>query len=345
MKNSLNYNKIARYVAGEYSEEEASAFESGLDEDPELSKVVKEFQKIWETKKNRRIDWDVDSAWQHFNEELNRARRISHDKTDKNKPLHKPTKYNKSWIYRSAAVFMVIVLTGLFAVLYLGDLEQEELVTSREVITEKGQRVQVQLDDGSRIHLNSDSKIIYPVQFESDIRSVQLSGEAYFDVFRDNKPFLVRTDGVTIEILGTEFNVRAYGEESIQVVVAEGKVRVLPTGKSDMKAADLERGDMAKLNRSGDEEFSVLHDVDLHYHLGWLEYRLTFDEANMAQVVRQLERWYGIEIWLSDPVIADMTLTANFEDEPVHEVLRVIKLALNLEYKIQGREITFYLRS
>lgn len=346
MKDPLNYSKIAQYVAGECSEEEARAFESELEKYPDLSKLVKEFQKIWKTKKNRQIFWDVDSAWMHFNGKLGQTGKSSHrDNTVHNKPLHSHYRRKKNLVIRVAAIFMVIALTGLIAVLCFGNFEQNEQIALKEVITEKGQRVQIHLEDGSRIQLNADSKIIYPEYFETAKRTVQLTGEAYFEVNRDNRPFFVYTDGVAIEILGTEFNVKAYGDESVQVVVAEGKVRVLPVNTADQQAVELERGDMARLDRNGIDAITIIHDVDLQHYLGWLEYRLTFKEAKMAQVIMQLERWYGIEIEIADPEIAEMTLSANFVDETVQEVLQVIKLALDLEYDIEGRKVTFYPQS
>jgi transmembrane sensor len=237
---------------------------------------------------------------------------------------------------------MIIGLTSLFAVFYFGDFNQEEQFVTKEVITQKGQRVQVQLTDGSRIHLNAASKITYPEQFESDNRTIHLTGEAYFDINRDERPFIVYTDEVVVEILGTEFNVQAYEGEDVEVVVADGQVEVKLASNTNGESAILQRGEMARVDRSAESGFILMQGVDLQRHLGWMEYRLIFDDTPMNRVFRQLERWYGVDINYTDPAIAEMTLSANFEDEPLQAVLQVIKLALNLEYEIRGNNVTFY---
>ena len=342
MKNDVNYNLITRYVAGECSEEEAFALESRMKNDSELAKIVEELQNIWDAKNQRPNSWDVESAWKRFNRELARTQKTHQKKPTRSKPILEHKRPGKSWFLRITAVFMVVGLTGLFALLSFDEGEEMDEFITKEVITEKGQRIQIQLDDGSRIQLNADSKITYPEFFESDSRTVHLSGEAYFEVYHDERPFIVHTDGVAIEILGTKFNVQAYEEESIEVVVADGKVGVKLSEILESETNVLERGDMARMDRAGNGTLSVYRDVDIQNHLGWLEHRLTFDDVTMDRVTTQLERWYGVDIEITDPTVVELALSANFENESLQEVLRVIKLALNIEYELEGRQVTFY---
>jgi transmembrane sensor len=162
----------------------------------------------------------------------------------------------------------------------------------------------------------------------------------------DERPFVVYADEAVVEILGTEFNVQAYEvqayeeEEEIQVVVTDGRVAVRHIDAPEDQAAFLERGDMASLRRNGTSSLSVIRDVDLRRHLGWLEYRLEFDGASLDQVVKRLERWYNIDINLADPSLSDIIFTGVFEGESVYEVLQTLQISLDLEYEIQGQEVT-----
>lgn len=97
---------------------------------------------------------------------------------------------------------------------------------------------------------------------------------------------------------------------------------------------------MATLHRENEDPISVSRGVDVSAYLGWMDYRMTFDDTPMERVARKLERWYGVEITFSDPSVAELNVSATFEDESIHEVLRVIDIALNLNHEIDGRNIT-----
>ncbi len=248
-----------------------------------------------------------------------------------------------NWIIRIAAVLLVSVLTSLFALVYMNEEGLDETISMREVVTESGQRATVHLDDGTRIRLNSGSKLIHPHEFENGERKVQLFGEAYFEIAKDERPFIVHADEALIEILGTEFNVQAYDEfDEIKVVVAEGRVAVRSDRQTYDNSAFLEKGDMASLMRGSEGRVTITQNVDLRRHLGWIEYRLNFDNIPLGQVAATLQRWYGVEIQFSDDHLKQMKLTADFEDASIHEVIRVMEIALNLQYQMQGRTITFY---
>lgn len=340
MENDLNYELIARYIAGECNEEESAEIESRLKKNPEQERLIKELQKIWYTKSVRPRSWDVEATWKRLSREMEQVDEIRRQNKAPARQNLTTQRFPKTLLFRVAAIFMVVGLISLFGVLWFGDIQEKELLLMKEVITEKGQRAEVRLDDGSRVSLNADSKIEYLREFEGDNRTVDLTGEAYFEIVRDGRPFFVYADEAVIEILGTEFNVQAYQEEKeIQVVVADGEVSVRSSLAPGEEPAVLEQGEMASLTRDGNAILSISHDVELQRHLGWLDNRIFFDETALEHVIRKLERLYGIDIRLTDSSLAKLKLTATFEDESIHEVLRVIEIALELEYEFHGRTV------
>ncbi|MCC5907673.1 MAG: FecR domain-containing protein [Balneolaceae bacterium] len=312
--------------------------------DSGFSRIVKEFEKIWITKNlDHGIDWDMEGVWCNIREEIDEESRITHIK--KLKPRYTNDNRRGStgmkWMIRFAAVFLIAALTSLFTILYMVEPEQEEMKIFSEVVTERGQRATINLDDGSRIRLNSGSKLLYPEEFDSEQRYVQLYGEAYFEIAGDERPFIVKADEAVIEILGTEFNVYAYEDrEDIKVVVAEGMVSVRSDRASYEHSASLGKGDMATLKRGSEGDLNVTQNVNLRRHLGWMQYRLNFDNIPLSQVASTLQRWYGVDIEFENDQLRDKTLTADFEDATIHEVIRVIEIAINVEHEMKGRKIT-----
>lgn len=345
MDSKERYIRATRYVTGECSEYEKKVFEQEMEKSLELKDEVTQLQAIWNAKKKEGVAWNVDMAWKRFDNEVNRRERQTAGKPE----IRRLTQARQSrrgktlnWILRIAAVFILAVFATLFLLTYGGENTMDAELAMNEVTTESGQRIQIHLQDGTKIHLNSESRVVYPKVFDNETRYVQLTGEAYFDVESDDRPFHVYTEELTVEILGTEFNVKAYAEEEPEVVVASGKVGVRVSSSTEQEPAILTRGEMARLNADGGDGLAVFHDVDLASRLGWLNYRLFFDNQPMSSVSRQLERWYGVEIQFDEPMIKDLPVTANFENDSIHEVLRVITLALDLNHEITGSKITLF---
>lgn len=341
MNHKVNLNIIYRYLAGECTAEEKQRILRWMNADPENREIMQSIQRIWSVEPRKETESDIQLAWKHLEERLEQREQVL--TTVERRPGRFPIRKSGPFVwYRVAAVFMVIAVTTLYAALNFSGNPDPEPLAMNEVVTEKGQRAQLVLDDGSRVRLNADSKITHPKEFGAENRVVQLSGEAYFEIVRDGRPFFVHADDAVIEILGTEFNVLAYEEEEIQVVVSGGKVSVRHQDANESNAAFLERGDMASLKRGGNELPSVTHNVDLERHLGWLDYRLEFDATPLEKVAKRLERWYEMDITLADPSLSDLRFTAVFEDESIDEVLDALQLSLDLEYEIQDRQITFF---
>jgi transmembrane sensor len=271
--------------------------------------------------------------------------------------VHRPYGF-RFWLVRAAAALLLVGFVTLLVRELAGPADTRSgSLALREVATEPGQRVSLHLDDGTRVRMNSGSVLRMPGTFSDKVRMVHLSGEAYFEVTGDARPFIVATDrGQMIEVLGTEFNVQSYRDEPFRVVVSGGVVSVhevasrqavgqagqvvlTPDELQDSgQGIRLERGQMMT---EQDGSVQVYRDVDLSRHLAWLEHRLVFEDTPLSQVARELERWYRVEVVLSEPAHEDLRVSATFENEPLYEVFRSLSLSLNLDYEIQGRQIVF----
>jgi transmembrane sensor len=159
--------------------------------------------------------------------------------------------------------------------------------------TPKGRQFQLVLPDGSKVWLNAASSIRYPIVFNGGERKVAITGEAYFEVAHDaSKPFRVMVNNETeVEVLGTHFNINAYhNEESINTTLLEGAVRI----RNNQQRIVLSPGQQAQV--SNQQDIKVVDDVDVEKVMAWKNGVFNFDDASLQEVMRQLERWYDIEV-------------------------------------------------
>ncbi len=155
--------------------------------------------------------------------------------------------------------------------------------------TPNGVQYHLALSDGTRVWLNGNSEIKFPVLFNGEERVVELSGEAYFEVAKTNKPFKVSTDNTVVQVLGTHFNVKAYKDDTnVKTTLLEGSVKVASLGKERI----LKPGQEAVCS---DSEISV-HQVDVELAVGWRNGLFTFNNEPLEQVMKQISRWYNMEV-------------------------------------------------
>ena len=174
-----------------------------------------------------------------------------------------------------------------------GDMQQEEMRFNTITIRRSGEYKLV-LSDGTKVWLNSASKLKYPVALTGGQRKVFLEGEAYFQVARNEKsPFIVKSSCMAIKVLGTEFNVSAYSEDSvIQTTLVRGSVEV--SSERGGQSVVLHPGEQSVLNRQ-DYSLSVCT-VDVSYAMAWKEGRLRFKEKPLSEVMKVISRWYDVEV-------------------------------------------------
>lgn len=337
MNEHIDWNRLGKYLAGEASREEIDDIEAWIGTDPDRVKAVDDLRQICNLARRTPYQFDVEKAWEKVNRKTGQD--IKHSRFADRAPV-RSRKGRFSLVYQ---IIGLLIIVGIAVVLLVPLQEEETPVAQTEKVyaTKRGQRATLNLVDGTSVLLNVESKITIPVTFSSESREVHVEGEAFFKVASDaGRPFYVHTGNAVIQVLGTEFSVRSRGKERVQVVVAEGMVSLRERSQDVEEATVLKRADLGLLNEAG--AVSVRRNIAVNAYLSWTEGRLTFDRTPLSEVFNELERWYDLDIRLTESVAGDARLTATFTDEPLREILNVVAESMKLRYETEGRSITVF---
>lgn len=203
-----------------------------------------------------------------------------------------------------------------------------------------GVKGDVTLPDGSRVRLNSASTLRCPERFAADSRVVELSGEGFFEVVGNpDWPLYVRTPkGVTVKVTGTKFNVCAYeNDAAMKLTLVEGDVTVIRDASDEHYAV---RPNEEMVFYGGRQVKPSKRVVDVQPAIVWKDGILLFENTQMSEVIKKLERWYGVSIVVQDPAILDMNFTASFESESLSQVLQLLRITSKIDSRIEGRQVT-----
>ena len=200
-----------------------------------------------------------------------------------------------------------------------------------------GKRFKLELSDGTIVFLNAGTTIRYPRFFsDPESRQVYLNGEAYFKVTRnEEQPFIVNTEEMNVQVLGTRFNVSSYGNENnTSVVLEEGSVGVYEPFETFNKEENIiiTPGQQAVIQN----EIFTVQEVNVEKHIAWTEGRLYFVNDRFEVIIRELERHYNIRIENNYPELNNARYTGTFLTETIIEVLNTFKENTQFEYKIEG---------
>lgn len=267
---------------------------------------------------------------------------ISYDqvwqKLQQNIPDSPATNKYKIWYKIAAGILTLITVTALLIILFYNNTPAPEFAM-KTFFNPKGERTQVDLPDGSIVWLNAESRITYPAEFYQDTRKVLLSGEAYFDVVKADKPFVVETENAEIQVLGTSFNVSAYPEDdNFSTTLVEGEVLLKVGkgffGKSEAKLKAHQRANYSK----ADKELALEEVSDLSIYTSWKDGKLVFANTKFSAVATKLERWFDKEIELLNN-ISDERFTGTFESESLEQILEVVNVSTPIDYSISGNKV------
>ncbi len=208
------------------------------------------------------------------------------------------------------------------------------------LVVPRGGEYTLVLSDGSRIFINSVSKLVYPVVFNESKREVTLEGEAYFEIVKDaNKPFIVNVDGVKIEVLGTSFNVKAYKEESnIFTTLVDGKVKLNTPGNKTECILAPEQQAVVEKNSSN----VIVKEVDVNQFIGWKNGVYSFADQSVEDIMRTLSRWYDFEYKFMNESLKGIHFEGGVNKyENIYPILDIMQSTEKLKYKIDGNTIIF----
>ena len=223
-------------------------------------------------------------------------------------------------LLRVAAVILVMFLVGG----YIYVRKMEEIRLANNIVTVPvGQRVNLQLPDGTSVWLNASSEIIYPAYFSGSTREIHLNGEAYFEVEHNaSKPFIVHTETFDIKVLGTKFNVEAYkGMEGFTTALMEGSVEVTDRKNKD-KSVRLYPAQKVAF-RNGELCKSPIDNYDVYR---WREGLICFKETRFADLMRQLEKNYGVRILINNEAVKEKVFSGKFRTtDGIDNALRLLQ--------------------
>lgn len=231
------------------------------------------------------------------------------------------------------------ILTDLFKTSDAATSVSSERIYS----TGKGQRITVQLPEGSRVTLGPETRMVLKSAFSELAREITVEGAAYFEVTANpTSPMLVRTSSAIAQVIGTAFSVVQYPGDSVaKVVVEQGKVAVRATNMEGLQHSEkplvLTRSEMSEVVAS--QSPSYLSDVDLAEELAWVSGQLHFRSMSVRDIARVLERWYDVELMIPDSRIANKKLTASFGREGIIDILAQLCSAIDARYQVHNKTI------
>ena len=311
---------LVKVVLGESTAEELSFVRGWRAESPENERYFADFQRIWEESRNLAVHSTVDEevAWGRFKKKMNGG---------DNKVLEMGGGRRRQWMFRVAAVFIIAIAGGWFFYTYSYKPGQFLSVNS-------GVRVLSDtLPEGSVVTMNKESSIRYRRRFVGDIRQVEMEGEAFFAVAQDkNKAFVVQTNGVTITVLGTSFNVRAVKGKT-EVIVETGLVEIKKGGHIVRVGAH----EKAVIGMN-DAKLIKEDNPDQLYNY----YRTKTFECNgtpMWRLVEKLNEVYNVHIVIGEGRLRNLLLTTTFVDESLDGILNVVAKTFAITIVRNGQEI------
>lgn len=213
-------------------------------------------------------------------------------------------------------------------------------IEQQTIYVPKSGEYELILSDGSKVFLNSESQLTFPSYFEGDIRYVELLGEAYFEVKKDGKPFIVKTPDLAIEVLGTSFNVNAYKTNPyVNATLVEGSIQIhLP---ETQKTFLLKPEHNFRLDKLSDEIF--VQQVNTDIYTAWVKGEFVFRNQPLTEIFAQLERWYDFRIIYENPEIGKMRFTGSAEKvRPLNFLLEQIEAVTDIHYRPEGDKIILY---
>lgn len=335
---------IIRFLNGECSSEELKI----VKEWQKNPLFKKEFDEILETRWNQMsLSNTSDLIYEKLPLEIHNMLWKEKEVTASKKqlPIEKEIKFNLSYYLGIAAVLMIFIFS-FFITIYLFNNEVPESPSIVKVENIKkealvGQKLKIQLPDGSKVVLNSGSSLSFPEKFDDTQRLVKLEGEAFFEVTSDvARPFKVFANSATTTVLGTTFNINDRGEGA-RVTLTKGKVRVeMPNQLENLNDVLLSPGEMAIVNT--DKGVLEVEKVDVHEQTAWQKGVIVFKNKPLKEIFSQLEMWYDIDFEIGKKINLNKKISGEFANENLENILSGLSFSFDFHFTISGKEVKVY---
>ena len=249
----------------------------------------------------------------------------------------KPTFVLPRWVKTAAAAVLILLTVGN-VVLYLSDRKPAKAQYA-EIGALSGQKASLTLPDGTRVTLNSESTLKYSTAYNQSERTVELAGEAFFEVAKNQKiPFMVKAGNLAVEAKGTAFNVKAYPDENyISTTLTEGIVEV----KTPEEMIAMRPNERVEYDKSGNK-LKKLTLNDATGSIGWLHDELSFENATLEEVVASFSRIYNVDIRFASESIKEQRFTGKINNNSLLSVLRIISLTSPIRFEQKDSVVILY---
>jgi transmembrane sensor len=356
MEKNRFWELLAKVQSGDATPEEQLELNQHLvssPEDQQLVQLVNEFWTIEMPGKDQPDASEAAARWEKF------STQIGNDL-----PVANQTGKVRRMALRLAGVAAIGLL--LIGSIWQWNAMRSSLPAPKNVVsTKNGSRSKVEMPDGTQVWLNVGSRIEYDGDYGKDNREITLTGEAYFDVVHnEKKPFIIHTRAMNVKVLGTVFNVKAYpGDGVTEAALIRGSIEVTFPGRPDEKLI-LRPNDKIAVTDKGDkveEQPSAVRDqqekpqimvAKLNYQpadstiieTSWVKNKLIFRSKPFAELAKDMERWFNVNIQIQDSYLPDKKFTGTFSNESITEALDALSLTFSFQYQFDKSSNTVIIK-
>jgi transmembrane sensor len=374
MTNDQVWKLIARKLAGEATEDELTALDGHLRNDPELAHKVELYSFYFHQPQSAQKNTDEKTrAWENLRQKL--GEQFPERNPDISSTPLKPFVFTYARHGRWLSIAASVLLVAASAIYYTGWDKKDDLAgvsTERKqenilIQTEPGKRLKKVLPDGTSVWLNGESSVTYNSDFGKYKREIILVGEAFFDVAHNAEvPLTVHAEGVNILVKGTAFNVRSYPESGkVETSLIRGSVELTDQARPDQKI-QLKPNEKITIDLDNPETDPTLSRVTLertkepvlkakaHYRIealkqsslanvipevSWVNNVLVFDNEPFGDVIDKMEKWYNVDIQINDPELKQRKFSGVFNNEGIVEALQALQLIIPFQFEQNGKTI------
>lgn len=309
---------LPRYCSGEATVEECHLVEEWIQQSDDNYRIVKQIYAIDQAMGTARMESEVhtEQALASVNRKMSKERQSVTWFT---------------WVQRIAAILFIPLLIT-FGIRDF--MPRNEITQMIEVKTNPGMTTTVDLPDGSKVYLNSESSLTYPASFSKDQRNVQLKGEAFFEVRKDSEHrFVVSAPHHTqIEVLGTSFNVEAFERDSfISTTLVEGKVRFAYQENLQPTAVVMKAGQKLMYNTATAQVELIQTSGDAE--TAWKDGKIVFQATPLPEALRMLEKRFNVTFVLSNKGLSEEAFNGTFTNQRLERILEIFKISSNIKWR------------
>lgn len=323
---------IVGYLTNSLTPEEMQSLQNWLNVSEENREYFSDMQEVW-------IAASDEADEQHFDKERAYQLFLEHTESLVRPSLKRKAFTISPWIY-VAAMVVIVFFCGTIA-FQSGKRVLQNQLTQITVEAPYGSKTKLYLPDGTLVWLNAGSKMSYAQDFGINERSLSLSGEAYFEVTRNEEiPFKVHTEELDVKVLGTKFNFRNYKDDlEAKVCLLEGKVAL----NTRQKETILHPDQQALLDKKTGKLF--VSGTKAAYSAEWTNDRLYFDEVLLSDIIKELERSYDVKITVADDTLNTIRFYGNFRkrEQSIQEIMNVLSSTDKMTYTMNGKNIVITL--